>query len=334
MKRILSVLLAVVMLLPTLFGMSALAASYPSISASKYIEFKAQQNINVYKDKNCKTRGTCSPAKAYNASISKNDVCYIYEIASSYLKVNYPTSSGRKTGFIRRSDLFSKTAAEQYTASSKASVSVYKAQGTSSIAKGDRVWLVDTKNDFNGYRAVIYDAVKAKRGYKLGWITEADYKKVFGVSGGSDAVVQPTSGTTSVWPVGGNGGTHRRNWPKYSDGSYHSGTDISAPTGTPVYATYGGVVDTVKSLTSSYGKYIILKCKVGGQTVYVYYCHLNSFNVKVGDTVKAGQKIGTVGNTGKSSGSHLHYEVRNSAKRYGSLSNPTLNPYNFLPAGR
>lgn len=334
MKRTLSVILAIVLMLPTIFCVTASAASYPSISSSKYIEFEAQQNINVYKDKTCKTRGTSSPAEAYNASIAKGDVCYIYEIAASYIKLNYPTTSGRKTGFIKRGDLFDKTAPEEYVSSAKASVTVYKARGTSSIAKGDKVWRVGTKNDYKGYYAVIYEAKSGKRAYKLGWITEADYRKVFGVPGGDDTVVRPVSGTTSVWPVGGNGGTHRRNWPKYSNGSYHSGTDISAPTGTPVYATYGGVVDTVKSLTTSYGKHIILKCEVDGQTVYIYYCHLDSFNVKKGDTVKAGQKIGTVGNTGNSSGSHLHYEVRNSAKQYGSLSNPTLNPYNFLPAGR
>lgn len=137
--------------------------------------------------------------------------------------------------------------------------------------------------------------------------------------------------TGPVWPVGGNRGTHIKNWPQYSDGSYHSGTDIVAPIGTPVYSTYDGVVNTVKSLTTSFGKHIIVKSTVNSQTVYMYYCHLSSMNVSEGENIKAGQKIGEVGSTGNSTGAHLHYEVRDSSNSYGTLNNPTLNPYNYLP---
>lgn len=178
MKRTLSAILAILLMLPTLFGINALAASYPSISSSKYIEFKAQQNINVYQDTACKTRGTCSPSKKYDASIAKNDVCYIYEIKASYIKVNYPTSSGRRTGYIKRSDLFDKTAPEEYIQSAEASVTVYKAEGNSSIAKGDEVWRVDPKNGYTGYRAVIYEAKSGNRAYKMGYITLNDLDKI------------------------------------------------------------------------------------------------------------------------------------------------------------
>lgn len=147
----------------------------------------------------------------------------------------------------------------------------------------------------------------------------------------SSATLTNNAATTTVWPVGGNGGTDLNNWPRYSSGKYHSGTDISAAKGTPVYATYSGVVDTVKSLTSSYGKHVIIKSVVNGKTVYIYYCHLDSYCVSKGQTVTAGQQIGTVGSTGNSSGNHLHYEVRNANKSYGSLSNPTLNPHDYLP---
>lgn len=149
----------------------------------------------------------------------------------------------------------------------------------------------------------------------------------------SNSTVAPAnnSASSAVWPVGGNGGTDLNNWPRYSSGKYHSGTDISAPKGTPVYATYSGVVDTVKSLTSSYGKHVIIKSIVDGKTVYIYYCHLDSYSVSKGQAVTAGQQIGKVGSTGNSSGNHLHYEVRNANKSYGSLKNPTLNPHDFLP---
>lgn len=144
---------------------------YPTISSSKYIEFTAQQNINVYKDTACKTRGTSNPTKKYNASISKNDVCYIYKIASSYIQVNYPTSSGRRTGYIKRSDLFDKTKPVDYIESSGHKVKIYKTKNGGYVAKDDEVWVVDTKNDYEGYRAVIYEAKSGKRAYKMGYVT-------------------------------------------------------------------------------------------------------------------------------------------------------------------
>lgn len=154
------------------------ATNYPSASANGYIEFKAQQSINVYKDTACKTRGTSSPSKKYNASVAAGDVCYIYKITSSYIQLNYPTSSGRRTGYIKRSDLLKKASAEEYVSSAKASVTVYKADGNSYIEKGDKVWRVDAKKGYDGYRAVIYDAKSGKRAYKMGYVTQSDFEKI------------------------------------------------------------------------------------------------------------------------------------------------------------
>lgn len=326
MKKHVSIVLTLTLVLSVIFGIGVSAASYPSISSSKYIEFKAQNNINVYKDSSCKTRGTSSPSKKYNASIAKNDVCYIYKIATSYIQVNYPSSSGRSTGYIKRSDLFDKTAPEEYISSAKASVAVHKANGSSSIATGDKVWRVDPKAGYSGYRAVIYEAKSGKRAYKMGYITLDDLELI------KNGYSSSKTNGKFAWPVGGNGGYDQNNWPKYNTSNkYHGGTDITAPTGTPVYAAYGGKVDSVKSLKDSYGKHIIIKCNVDNKTVYMYYCHLNSFNVEAGDTVATGQQIGTVGSTGNVTGSHLHFEVRNDSKHYGNLNDPTLNPYNYLP---
>ncbi len=121
------------------------------------------------------------------------------------------------------------------------------------------------------------------------------------------------------------------NWPNYSSGSYHGGIDFPVPVGTSVYSTCDGEVVDIQSLTTSYGKHIKIKAKVNGSTVYMRYCHLNSFNVSVGDKVKAGQLIAKSGNTGNSTGPHLHYEVRNSNDYYGNSSSPNLNPRNYLP---
>lgn len=140
---------------------------------------------------------------------------------------------------------------------------------------------------------------------------------------------------SACWPVGGNGGRWDggKDWPCYSSGKYHAGTDIGADSGTPIYASYSGVIETKKSLTTSYGNHIIIRCTVRGATVHIYYCHMSAFaDVSVGDYVSAGQIIGYVGSTGNSTGPHLHYEVRDANKRYGSASSPNLNPCDYLPS--
>ncbi|MBE7051629.1 MAG: hypothetical protein E7395_03570 [Ruminococcaceae bacterium] len=177
MKRKLSLVLSLILMLSTLLSVNVFAAApptvytYPSISSSKYIEFTAQESINVYKDTACKTRGTSSPSKKYNASISKNDVCYIYKITESYIQVNYPTSSGRRTGYIKRGSLFDKTSPTEYIDSSAHKVQVYKTKEGGYVAKGDKVWKVDPSKGYSGYRAVIYEAKSGKRAYKMGYVT-------------------------------------------------------------------------------------------------------------------------------------------------------------------
>ena len=139
--------------------------------------------------------------------------------------------------------------------------------------------------------------------------------------------VESATGSSSgwVWPTYVH--TLKSDWPNYSSGKYHGGTDFPVPLNTPVYSSCDGEVVSVKYLTTSYGKHIKIKATVNGSTVYMRYCHLNSILVNQGDHVKAGQEIGKSGSTGNSTGPHLHYEVRNSADRY----NPSLNPRLYLP---
>lgn len=88
----------------------------------------------------------------------------------------------------------------------------------------------------------------------------------------------------------------------------HPGIDLSAGTNTPVYATADGVVDFAKDgWNGGYGVLVKIDHSFGFKT---YYAHLDSFVVKRGDFVKKGQLIAYVGNTGISTGAHLHYEVR------------------------
>ena len=87
----------------------------------------------------------------------------------------------------------------------------------------------------------------------------------------------------------------------------HKGTDIDLETGDPIYATFDGRVRHTTYVARGYGHLIIIRHDNGLET---FYAHLSEVNVKPGDWVTAGQVIGKGGNTGRSTGSHLHYEMR------------------------
>lgn len=86
----------------------------------------------------------------------------------------------------------------------------------------------------------------------------------------------------------------------------HKGIDLAAPTGTPVYATADGVVSRAEPF-SSYGNYIQIE---HGGAMQTRFGHLSGFAIAAGEQVHKGQLIGFVGTTGRSTGPHLHYEVR------------------------
>jgi murein DD-endopeptidase MepM/ murein hydrolase activator NlpD len=98
----------------------------------------------------------------------------------------------------------------------------------------------------------------------------------------------------------------------------HHGMDFSAETGTAIYATGDGEVFRADTKSSGFGKHIRIDHGYGYITIYA---HLNDYNVTVGQKVKRGDLIGYVGNTGRSQGPHLHYEVHLNGKK--------LNPVNF-----
>lgn len=104
--------------------------------------------------------------------------------------------------------------------------------------------------------------------------------------------------------------------------SMHAGIDLAAPRGTPVKATVEGVV-SVAGRQGGFGNVVRIRHSLGFETVYA---HLSAIHVKKGDQVRRGDLIGGVGSTGRSTGNHLHYEIR--------LSGRTYNPRRFLEAGR
>ena len=97
-----------------------------------------------------------------------------------------------------------------------------------------------------------------------------------------------------------------RSDPIYKVAKFHSGMDFASAIGTEVFVTGDGVVEKVENNHWGYGNLITVNHGYGYKT---QYAHLSKFAVKVGQKVKRGQIIGYVGNTGKSTGSHLHYEV-------------------------
>ena len=88
--------------------------------------------------------------------------------------------------------------------------------------------------------------------------------------------------------------------------SYHTGLDFNANTGDPIYSVANGTV-TEAGYDGAYGNKTVVTLDDGTE---IWYCHQTSINVSVGDTVRGGQTIGTVGVTGNVTGSHLHLEVR------------------------
>ncbi|MCL3781605.1 M23 family metallopeptidase [Prolixibacteraceae bacterium JC049] len=99
--------------------------------------------------------------------------------------------------------------------------------------------------------------------------------------------------------------------PVYKIRKFHYGMDFTAPVGTEIYSTGTGVVKQVKTLRSGYGKYVVIDHGFGYETLYG---HMSAFNVRKGQKVSRGDVIGYVGNTGKSTGPHLHYEVHKNGK--------------------
>lgn len=111
--------------------------------------------------------------------------------------------------------------------------------------------------------------------------------------------------------------------PIYKTVKLHAGLDFAAPQGTPIYATADGVVRVAGNTGNGYGNHVIINHGYGYETLYG---HQYRIKAKVGQRVKRGELIGWVGSTGKSTGPHLHYEVRKNKQHI----NPIYFFYNDL----
>jgi murein DD-endopeptidase MepM/ murein hydrolase activator NlpD len=182
------------------------------------------------------------------------------------------------------------------------------------------------------------DAVSARRKEVLAEISQheaadAALRKVIAESeakAAREAAARRAATSGSVGDDGGSGGTNEGGciWPtrgrvtsEYGNrwGRLHAGIDISAPIGTPIWAAKSGVV-SFAGTQSGYGNVVILSHGGGMTTVYA---HQSQILVNDGQSVGQGDRIGSVGNTGRSTGPHLHFETR-----YGGSPR---NPRHCLP---
>jgi len=132
--------------------------------------------------------------------------------------------------------------------------------------------------------------------------------------------IQPVSNKTLTRIASGFG---YRIDPFYRTPKLHAGIDFTAPTGSAIYATADGVIQSVERKAWGYGLHIIINHGYGYTTLYG---HMSKTKVKAGQKVVRGEQIGYVGSTGKSTGSHLHYEV----KKDGEHQNPAFYFFNDL----
>jgi murein DD-endopeptidase MepM/ murein hydrolase activator NlpD len=111
--------------------------------------------------------------------------------------------------------------------------------------------------------------------------------------------------------------------PVYKTTKFHAGLDFSAPMGTPIYATANGTVETAGNTGNGYGNHVVIHNGYGYSTLFG---HMFKVKVRPGEKVKRGEIIGWVGNTGKSTGPHCHYEVH----RNGEPVDPVFYFYNDI----
>lgn len=205
-----------------------------------------------------------------------------------------------------------------------------KSAGTESVATTP---LAGTANGLNGqdyYKSL--DAFYALRNSAMdGSVTRAlsgiggpDYRPGYSLDGITSAgsLQLASAYAPSLWPVMGpitsSFGQREDPVKGNGEGEFHTGLDISAPTGTPVRATADGTVK-LAGVANGYGREVILDHGHGLETCYA---HLSGFAVIAGQSVVRGQVIGYVGHSGRVTGPNLHYEVR--------IRNTPVNPHRYM----
>ncbi|MCL1895579.1 MAG: hypothetical protein FWG03_03430 [Clostridiales bacterium] len=178
-KKLTGILLTLVMIATivpasTITAAAATSVPFPSLSENAYCEFVAAKRICVYKDSSCKTRGTCSPAQAFNALINTNDTCRILKITGTHIKIQYTAASKLRTGYIKRSELIGVSApVDKKKASDK--VTTHKKAANCKLGSAEKGCVVYKLGKTGNYTQIIYKAASGKRAYRLGYVLTSDF---------------------------------------------------------------------------------------------------------------------------------------------------------------
>jgi murein DD-endopeptidase MepM/ murein hydrolase activator NlpD len=129
-----------------------------------------------------------------------------------------------------------------------------------------------------------------------------------------------SSYTPSIWPVMGHitDSFGERLDPFSGEGAFHTGVDVASDYGAPVHATADGII-TVAENHAGYGRLVVIDHGFG---ITTWYAHLSAFSAVVGARVKRGEVVGYTGISGRSTGPHVHYEVR--------INNAPINPSRYM----
>lgn len=183
-----------------------------------------------------------------------------------------------------------------------------------------------TNNDFASDKDVEETLFRIRKLQEMFVSQSKSYEEIYSLARGQDAMLQSIP---AIQPVSNkdleriSSGFGYRIHPIYKVAKLHTGLDFTADIGTEIYATGDGVVEKIESIYTGYGNNVVVQHGYGYQTLYA---HMSKILVKNGEKVKRGQLIGLVGNTGASTGPHLHYEVI----RNGEKVDPAFYFYNDI----
>jgi murein DD-endopeptidase MepM/ murein hydrolase activator NlpD len=181
----------------------------------------------------------------------------------------------------------------------------------------------DRYNDLEGFtysQLMISTTQKMDQLAKQMYIQSKSYDEVVKLAENKEKLL---SSIPSIMPIsvkdlkGTPSGFGYRTHPIYKIVKMHTGMDFNAAIGTPIYATGDGVVERADAEASGYGNHVVINHGFGYETLYG---HMSKIMVAPGQQVKRGEVIGLVGNTGTSSGPHVHYEVIRNGNKINPIS--------------
>ena len=273
-------------------------------SESAQASSDGDKSVSSYSSYNRKSSNSTNKKSSYNSKISTN------KNSSSTTKKSSSTTK-KSSSTTKKSSSTNK----KYSSTSK------KSYGSTSSKKRSGY----SKNSYNGgTRSGNYSYTRSSSGPSSSSSSSSTSSAT-----SSDAAAPSSSTTTAngaAAPLAK--GSYRIGAAFGATGSwsrYHTGQDFAASSGTPVYAVTSGTVIS-GNVGSWAGNYVVIRAADGSSTLYA---HMSGTDVKVGQQVTAGQKIGNVGSTGRSFGAHLHFEYYPAGTTPGDVYKAT-DPMEFL----